>query len=114
MIQDLGATFGPTKANIRQWSARPVWADRATCTISMRSMPFHGGTFPDVRITETARLQVGRQLASIPDDQVRALFAAARFPEFAGAPNAASYLDAWDEAFRGRVRQIIDGDPCPQ
>ena len=32
MIQDLGATFGPTKVNIAAWRDMPVWADRHACT----------------------------------------------------------------------------------
>jgi hypothetical protein len=114
MMQDVGATFGPTKANVGRWAALPIWSDRATCSVSMRALPFRGATFPDARLTEAARLQVMRQLAAIPEDQVRGLFAAARFPEHYSSTNDDEDLDRWHGAFRDRVRQIMDGGPCPQ
>ena len=45
MIQDLGATFGPPKVNLSQWRTSPIWSDRATCTVSMRALPFGGSTY---------------------------------------------------------------------
>ena len=34
---------------------RPMWADRSTCTVSMKTFPYGGGTFPDARISEAGR-----------------------------------------------------------
>ena len=48
MIQDVGSEFGPKKADLDEWKSRPVWLDAATCTVSMKGMPYNGGTFEDV------------------------------------------------------------------
>ena len=64
LMQDLGATFGPSKVNLATWKARPVWADRKTCAVSMRGLPYDGATFNDVRISEAGRAQLVRQLTT--------------------------------------------------
>ena len=114
MLQDLGATFGPAKANLAQWSTRPVWADRATCTVSMKALPFHGGTFPDSRISEAARVRVANQLAALTDADIAGLFAAARFPQHYSGTDDDRDLAAWLAAFKDRVGQIRSAGPCPQ
>jgi hypothetical protein len=114
LLQDVGATFGPIKVNLARWATTPVWADRATCTVSMKALPYGGGTFPDARIGDTARRQLARQLAAIPRGDVRALFAAARFPQHYSSTDDERDLDAWEAAFTGRVRQIAEAGPCPQ
>jgi hypothetical protein len=108
MLQDVGATFGPVKANLAQWEATPVWSDRATCTVSMRALPYQGSTFPDARISDTARVQVGRDLASFTDAELRVWFASARLPEFYTATADERDLAVWTRAFRRRVEQILD------
>jgi hypothetical protein len=113
MMQDLGATFGPAKANLARWSTAPVWADRATCTVSMKALPFHGGTFPDARITEAARAQVADQLGAFSEAEITGLFAAARFPEHYSGTDDDRDLAAWRAAFRTRVAQIKAAGPCP-
>jgi len=113
MIQDLGATFGPTKVNIGTWSMLPVWADAATCRVSMHALPWHGGTFPDVQITEAGRRQLADALTGITDDELRELFRGARFPEFQSATSDERDLEQWTSAFKDRVRQILDAGPCP-
>ncbi len=70
MIHDLGSTFGPTKVNLSQWRERPVWLDRSACTVSMKAMPCGGGTFTDARISETARVRVGGQLAAFTEGAI--------------------------------------------
>jgi hypothetical protein len=114
MIQDLGATFGPSKLNLARWRETPVWRDPATCTVSMEGMPWGGGTFPAVRISENARAMLARQLAAIADHQVRALFRGARFPEYYSATDDERDLTAWTAAFRYRAEQIASAGPCPQ
>jgi hypothetical protein len=114
MIQDLGATFGPTKVNIGRWPSVPIWVDRATCTVGMRSLPWKGGTFPEVQITEEGRRQLADRLAALTDDQLRDLFQSARFPEFQTATDDEQDLREWMTAFKHRARQIIDAGPCPQ
>lgn len=113
MINDLGATFGPTKVNLAQWRHVPVWSDRSTCTVSMRALPYGGGTFSDVRVRDSARRRVGQELASFPDAELRAWFAAARFPQFYATTDDEKDLTAWVEAYRWRVNQILSAGPCP-
>jgi hypothetical protein len=79
----------------------------------MEAMPFEGGTFPEARISEAARLQVARQLSALTDEQIRALFEAARFPEHYSGTDDERDLERWRAAFRNRVRQITDAGPCP-
>jgi hypothetical protein len=114
VLQDLGATFGPLKANLAGWRSAPLWTDRATCTVSMKSLPFGGGTFPDAAITEAARLRVAGQLSAISGSEVRGLFRAARFPEYYSTTNDEKDVAAWAAAFRMRVEEIATAGPCPQ
>jgi hypothetical protein len=113
MIQDVGATFGPTKVNLSQWRHMPIWTERATCTVSMHAMPYHGATFADARISEAARIRVGTQLASFTDADLRKWFADARFPQFYESTDDKKDVDAWIDAYRTRVAQILTAGPCP-
>jgi hypothetical protein len=105
LIHDYGATFGPRRADLAAFTARPIWKDAATCTVSMHGLPFDGGTFPDRRLGEEGRVFLAERLRRLSPEQVRGLFAGARFGE-TGA------VDAWVRAFDGRVRQIVDRAPC--
>jgi len=113
MIQDLGATFGPTKVNIGSWASGPIWQARSTCRVSMRALPWHGGTFPDARISESGRRQLADGLEAFTGDRLRDLFRAARFPEFQTATDDERDLQQWVDVFTDRVRQITAGGPCP-
>ena len=113
MIHDLGATFGPTKVNLAQWGALPVWSDRAACEVTMRHLPWNGATFGTTRIAEEGRATLAAQLATLTEQEVRALFADARFAEFHPGTDDRRDLDAWTAAFRYRVAQITTGPPCP-
>lgn len=113
MMQDLGATFGPSKLNLGRWRDMPVWTDRPSCTVSMEAMPWQGGTFPEARIGEAGRARLARQLTAITDAEVRSLFRAARFPAYYSATDDDKDLDAWTAAFRHRVDQIVSAGPCP-
>jgi len=113
MIQDLGATFGPTKVNIGSWGALPVWQDRSACRVSMHALPWRGGTFPNAQISEAARQQVGDGLTALTDEQLRDFFRGARFPEFQTATDDERDLQQWVAVFKDRVRQIADAGPCP-
>lgn len=112
MIQDLGSTFGPAKVNLARWRDMPVWADRRRCEVAMRALPFEGATFPPARISEEGRQLLARQLASIQEDEVRELFATARFAEFHSATDDGRDLQAWVAAFRHRADQIVMAGPC--
>ena len=113
MIQDVGATFGPTKVNLSRWRHMPLWADRATCTVSMHAMPYRGATFGDAQISDEARVRVGSELAAFSDADLRKWFADARFPQFYENTDDGKDLDAWVSAYRDRVSQILTAGPCP-
>jgi hypothetical protein len=109
LIHDLGATFGPRRADLGPWRARPVWQDAASCTVGMRGLPFDGGTFADRRVTEAGRLLFVGQVQRLGPGQLRDLFAGARFGESTGGE-----VHEWVSAFQHRVRQIVDRGPCPE
>jgi hypothetical protein len=112
MMQDLGATFGPTKVNLAAWRDMPLWADRGTCTVSMKALPYQGATFPDARISEAGRAQVAQALSALSRDQIAGLFKDARFPEFQSGTDDRRDLAAWVSAFAHRVDQLVNGGPC--
>jgi hypothetical protein len=103
MIQDVGSEFGPKKVNLENWNSKPVWADEASCTVSMKWMPYDGGTFADVKISEDGRQLLGSRLKRISSAQVTALFTTAGL----------EHVPAWVAAFEDKVRQIVDRPSCP-
>ena len=113
MLQDLGATFGPPKVNLRHWQAAPVWADAAACTTSMASLPYHGATFVPVQISEAGRALLAGRLRALTDDQVRALFSAARFPDPDGGTAPAADVTPWLRTFQEKVRLVAERPSCP-
>jgi len=114
MMQDLGATFGPPKVNLANWRQMPIWDDPRACRLSMRLLPYHGGTFSKVAISEEGRAQLARQLTALRETDIRTLFADARFPQFYSATPDDRDLAAWVDAFRTRVDQIVKAGPCPR
>jgi hypothetical protein len=110
LIHDFGATFGPRRANLDGWASHPVWDDSASCAVSMRDMPYGGGTFADRHISEEGRVFLADLLSRLRPDQVRDLFVGARF----GESTDGGAVDAWVRAFQDRVRQIVDHGPCPE
>ena len=112
MIQDLGASFGPPKVNLARWRDLPVWHDRASCTLSMRALPYEGATFEDIRVSEAGRALAASRLGAISDEQIERIFFDARFPQFQAGTDAERDLKAWTAAFRDRVRQIAEAH-CP-
>lgn len=114
LIQDLGATFGPAKLDIHNWRKTPVWADPATCRVSMKSLPYGGGTFPDRQIWEDGRQHALRLLEAVSSRQLTDLFTAARVTTYDGVPVEGRRVEAWVEVFQDKVRQIRSGGPCPR
>jgi hypothetical protein len=112
IIQDLGSTFGPGRVDLEAWAAAPIWIDRARCIVSMKTLPYHGGTFPDTRISERGRQLIARQLAALTDEQLTTLFTAARFPDPDDDDRA--HGRSWPQAMRAKIRTIIDAGPCPE
>jgi hypothetical protein len=111
-MQDLGQTFGPKSIDLDGWTRTPIWADPATCRVSMRDLPWEGATFEDTAISESGRLFLAGLLRQVTTPQARGLFAGARFTEFT-RNRADADLDAWTRTFLSRVAQIADRPPCP-
>jgi hypothetical protein len=113
MLQDLGATFGPRKVNLRRWRASRIWADRVRCRITMRHLPYSGATFQDVQVGEAGRQMAARLFGRLTDDDIADLFRGARFDQKRGLFSDVRPVDGWVEAFNSRVRLITEGPPCP-
>ena len=103
MIQDVGSEFGPRKADIEEWRSRPVWHDASRCIVSMRDMPYNGGTFEDIALSEEGRRLLGDRLRRISAKQIDTLFTTAGFDD----------VPSWSAIFQDRVRQIVDRPACP-
>jgi hypothetical protein len=103
MIQDVGSDFGPKKVDLTNWRSRPVWADPSRCRVSMKGLPYNGGTFDDVEISEGGRRLLGERLRQLSAQQTSALFTAA------GLEN----VPEWVTAFQDKVSQIVERPSCP-
>lgn len=103
MIQDVGSEFGPKKVEIDNWRGTPVWRDSANCVVSMKGMPYNGGTFEDVAISEGGRRLLAERLRQLSAKQIETLFTAAGLED----------VPAWTAAFQDRVRQIAERPACP-
>lgn len=114
MMQDLGATFGPTKVNLGRWQTVPIWRDRARCEVSMRALPWNGGTFPDARIPEAARLQMVAALDGLSNEELSGLFRSARIPEYQSSTADERDLTEWVRVFRAKTHEIAAAGPCPE
>jgi hypothetical protein len=112
IMQDLGATFGPLKIDLPNWRQGRIWKDGATCTVSMKHLPWGGGTFPDRQISEGGRRLLLGLLEQLSDQQLRDLFEGSRVTSHDQVSADARRADAWVRAFKDRVTQIRDGGPC--
>jgi hypothetical protein len=113
LLQDVGSTFGPTRMDLAGWERAQIWDDRATCRISMRTLPFGGGTFAPVQISERGRRFLAGLLGALSDAQITDLFAGARFDQRRGPLSNPSPVSEWVRLFKTRVHAIVDGPPCP-
>lgn len=114
MIQDLGATFGPLRVDLPNWRAAPVWRDRATCTVTMNTLPYNGATFADVRISEAGRSMIAALLEQLTAQQLEDLFTASGIVASDVLDAESRSAAAWTTVFREKVRAIRDAGPCPQ
>jgi hypothetical protein len=112
-FQDVGATFGPPAIDLDAWRKVPVWADRATCRVSMKSLPYQGATFVDGDLTEGGRKLLASELTQLRDAQIRDLFAGADFAHYSRGSDENRDLDGWVRAFKAKVAEIADRPPCP-
>jgi hypothetical protein len=111
-MQDLGGTFGPTKLDLRNWRETPIWADPATCAVSMKNLPFGGATFPDRRISEAGRRKLLGLLEQISTQQLGDLFTGSGVTSFNHLDASGRDAAAWTAALLDKVRQIREGGPC--
>ncbi len=113
LLQDVGATFGPKKVDLAAWEKAALWEDRATCTVTMKEMPYNGGTFRSTRISESGRRLLVGLLAQLTDQQLVDLFSGARFDQPRRPLMQTAPVPDWVHAFKGRVAAISEGPPCP-
>jgi hypothetical protein len=104
MLQDVGATFGPTKMKIDKWRETPIWGDAASCKIDFSMMPYHGAGFPSLSISEGGRALLAERLRRLSERQITDLFAAARFPN----------PPEWVKVFLDKVAAIADRPACKE
>jgi hypothetical protein len=114
LLQDVGATFGPTKVDLPEWQKAQIWEDRAACKVSMRDLPYEGATFGEAHVTEAGRLFVGKLLSRLSDRQLTDLFTGARFNSRRGFFSASRPIDEWVSAFKAKITAINEGAPCPR
>ena len=114
ILQDVGATFGPTKADLRNWRNTRIWKDGATCTVSMKTLPWNGATFPDWKISEAGRQLLLGWLEQLSDQQLRDLFEGSRMTAFDQVAGEGRNPNAWVAAFKDKVQQIREAGPCPE
>ena len=112
ILQDVGATFGPTKVEHEEWAAMPIWADEGRCVVSLRQMPYHGGNFTPIQISEGGRALLADKLTQLSESQLRAMFESARFPDPSTGETPGD-ITAWVRTFQEKVRQIAQRPPCP-
>jgi hypothetical protein len=112
ILQDLGASFGPTKLDLHNWRSIPVWADARSCRVSMKQMPWGGATFPEQHISEEGRVFLLSLLEQLSPAQLLDLFTGARVELSEGVSADGRKPSAWAAAFLDKVRQIREAGPC--
>lgn len=112
MMQDVGATFGPLKLDLRNWRQTPVWVDARACRVSMKNLPWGGGTFPDHTISEDGRLLLLGLLQSLSEQQLTDLFVTSGITRLHQLNAEGRDPRRWLEAFRDKVKQIEQAGPC--
>lgn len=113
VVQDLGATFGPTKVDLRNWRQMPVWSRAAACAVTMEHLPWGGATYPRETISEEGRQMLLGLLDQLREEQLRDLFTHAGLASFDTVSGEGRDPGAWVAAFYDKVQQIRDGGPCP-
>ena len=113
IIGDLGATFGPKRVDLMNWTQRPMWIDPAACRVSMKGLPFDGATFDDRQISEAGRQFALTLLRRLTPQQLNTLFEASGLTAYPHVVAAAHTPQAWTDAFLAKVNQIASAGPCP-
>lgn len=112
IVQDVGGTFGPAKLELTNWKQTPVWTDATTCTVSMKNLPFGGGTFLERRISEAGRTFALGLLEQLSESQLVDLFKTSGMTDYDQIAGSGRDPKAWAAAFADKVRQIRDAGPC--
>jgi hypothetical protein len=113
IMHDVGGTFGPAKLDLYNWRRHPVWADATTCRVSMKTLPFQGGTFPDGHISEAGRRKLLALLEQLSQRQIEELFTGSRMTQYDSVSVESRNARLWVRAFQDKVRQIRQAGPCP-
>jgi hypothetical protein len=113
VLHDLGATFGPLKADLPNWKEIPMWADAGACRVSMATLPYGGGTFPEHRISEEGRALAVKLLRALSPVQLNTLFEASGFRRYPHVTAAAHNPQAWTDVFMAKVDRMAAAGPCP-
>jgi hypothetical protein len=111
-IGDLGGTFGPLKIDLEHWKGFRVWTDAASCSVSMKALPYKGATFPDTQISEAGRQLALSLLRQLSPSQLDTLFSASGVTSFPHVMAEARQPSAWTAAFLDKVSQIEHAGPC--
>lgn len=112
MMQDLGATFGPSKLDLNNWRKTAVWADASACRVSMERLPFEGATFPEQQISEEGRQFLLQLIEQLSREQLETLFTSSRATTFESVSASSRDASAWAGVFLDKVRQIREAGPC--
>jgi len=111
LIHDLGDTFGLNNGGLAQWKKARIWKNRERCAVIMREFPDDSATFPERYISEEGRQLLARELRTLNDAQIEALFVSTRITRSASGNGNA---DAWVQTMREKIHEIVDGPPCPE
>lgn len=112
LIQDLGGTFGPFKVDLANWQRAPIWTDPRSCRVSMKHLPWGGGTFPDGHITEAGRRFALSLLDQLSERQLAELFDGSRMTAYDQVSAAGRDAALWVKAFKNKVSEIRAAGPC--
>ncbi len=113
VVQDLGATFGPLKLDLQNWRRVPVWLNAAECRVSLRALPYDGGTFPDHLISEEGRQFTLGLLRQLSRDQIARLFVQSGVTRFNHVFAEARNAEPWVDAFSAKIDSLASAGPCP-
>jgi hypothetical protein len=80
----------------------------------MSTLPYSGATFPVQRISEAGRVLLASLLEQLSTRQLEDLFTASGMVDYDGIAAESRAAAEWVKVFRGKVRAVREGPPCPQ